>query len=44
MLPSVAELQWGNDDPWATWDVEAIRYNIDLSARFAQFGGDYQGR
>ena len=44
MLPAVAELQWGNDDPWATWDVEAIRYNIDLSARFAQFGGDYQGR
>ena len=41
MVPSVSSLQWGNDAPWVTWRVEAVLYNVDVSARLAQFGGDY---
>lgn len=42
MVPVVAELQWGDDAPWAVWEVETILYNVDVSARLAQFGEAYQ--
>jgi hypothetical protein len=42
MVPSVSSLQWGNDAPWVTWHVETVLYNIDVSRRLAQFGGDYE--
>jgi len=41
-VPSLADVQWGNDKPWATWHVENVLYNVDVSARLNQFSGDYQ--
>ncbi len=26
--------------PWATWEVEQVSLNVDVSVRFSQFGGD----
>jgi len=41
MIPTVSETQWGDQDsPWAVWRVEAAIYNLDVSERMAQFGGD----
>jgi hypothetical protein len=41
MIPTLSETQWGDqDDPWAVWRVESVIYNLDVSARMAQFGGD----
>jgi hypothetical protein len=42
MLPVVAETQWGDDAPWAIWRIESVLYNVDVSGRLAQFGGDYK--
>ncbi len=39
-VPVRAETQWNDDIPWANWEIEQIVFNIDVSARFAQFGGD----
>jgi hypothetical protein len=41
-VPSLADVQWATDKPWATWHVENVLYNVDVSARLAQFGGDFQ--
>lgn len=39
-VPVRAETQWNDATPWATWNVEQVVVNVDVSARFAQFGGD----
>ncbi len=39
-LPALSETWWNDDAPWATWEVEQVVYNVDVSARLAQFGGD----
>jgi len=36
----VSQTQWNEDKPWATWEIENIALNVDVSARFKQFGGD----
>jgi hypothetical protein len=39
-VPVVSQTQWNEDKPWATWEIEHIALNVDVSARFSQFGGD----
>ena len=39
-VPVRSQTQWNNDTPWATWEVEQVALNADVSARLAQFGGD----
>lgn len=39
-VPVVSQTQWNDDPPWATWEVEQVALNVDVSARLAQFGGD----
>jgi hypothetical protein len=39
-VPVRSQTQWREDAPWATWEVEQVVLNVDVSARFAQFGGD----
>ena len=41
-VPSVAQIRWGNDAPWAKWQVEQVLYNVDVSARLAAFGDVYR--
>lgn len=38
LIPVLSELRWENDQPWAVWHVEDVRYNVDVSERFAHFG------
>lgn len=42
-IPVRAQTQWREDKPWATWEVEQVVLNVDVSARLAQFGGDAPG-
>jgi len=42
MVPVEAETQWDDNDPWAVWHIDDILYNIDVSARLAEFGGDIE--
>jgi hypothetical protein len=35
-----SQTQWREDAPWATWEVEQVALNVDVTARLAQFGGD----
>jgi hypothetical protein len=37
-----SQTQWKHDAPWATWEVEQVALNVDVSARLATFGGDTQ--
>lgn len=39
-VPVRSQTRWNDDTPWATWEVEQVVFNIDVSARFKQFGGD----
>jgi hypothetical protein len=39
-VPVRSETQWQEDAPWATWEVENVALNVDVSARLALFGGD----
>ncbi len=39
-VPVRSQTQWNDDTPWATWEVEQIVFNVDVLARFKQFGGD----
>ncbi len=39
-VPVRAQTQWRDDTPWATWEVEQVALNVNVSARLAQFGGD----
>jgi hypothetical protein len=41
-VPSVAQIRWGNDLPWAKWKVEHVLLNVDVSARLAAFGDVYR--
>lgn len=41
-VPSIAQIRWGNDEPWAKWQVEHVLYNIDVSARLAAFDNSYR--
>lgn len=40
-LPVRSETQWQNDAPWATWHVEQVLYNVPVTNRLHQFGGEY---
>ncbi len=40
MIPSVCELRWANDKPWAHWTIDDVIYNLDVSDRFAEFGSN----
>lgn len=42
MIPVEAETQWDDNDPWAVWHIDDILYNVDVSARLAEFGGDIE--
>jgi hypothetical protein len=35
-----SQTQWNQDTPWATWEVEQVALNVDVSARLGQFGGE----
>lgn len=39
-VPVRSQTQWRDDAPWATWEVEQVVLNVDVSARLTQFGGD----
>jgi hypothetical protein len=39
-VPIRSQTQWNDNTPWATWEVEQVVQNVDVSARMAQFGGD----
>jgi hypothetical protein len=39
-VPVRSQTQWRDDTPWATWDIENVALNVDVSTRLAQFGGD----
>jgi hypothetical protein len=39
-VPIRSQTQWNDNTPWATWEVEQVVLNVDVSARMAQFGGD----
>ena len=39
-IPAVSETQWDDDKPWATWEIDQIVLNADVSARMSQFKGD----
>jgi hypothetical protein len=39
-VPVRSETQWNDDKPWATWVIEQVALNVDVAARFVQFGGD----
>lgn len=39
-VPVRSQTQWNDNAPWATWEIEQIALNVDVSARLAQFGGD----
>jgi hypothetical protein len=41
IVPSSSTLQWGSAAPWVEWHVETVLYNVNVSARLAQFGGEY---
>jgi hypothetical protein len=36
-----AETQWNDDAPWALWQMEQVLYNVPVTNRLHQFGGDY---
>ncbi|MBZ0297079.1 MAG: hypothetical protein K8L99_31250 [Anaerolineae bacterium] len=40
LIPTLAQTKWNDDPPWATWEIEQVVFNVDVSARFVQFGGD----
>lgn len=40
--PSVAQIRWGNDVPWAKWQVEQVLCNVNVSERLAAFGDVYR--
>lgn len=35
-----SQTQWKQDKPWATWEIEQVVLNVEVSSRLAQFGGD----
>ncbi len=37
-VPVRTETWWGDDDPWATWEIEHVVLNPEVRARFATFG------
>ena len=39
MLPTLAETQWDDEQPWAIWRAEDIALNVEVQERLAQFGG-----
>lgn len=42
LVPVKAQTQWDDDQPWAVWHVDEVFYNVDVSGRFATFGGEYK--
>jgi hypothetical protein len=40
-VPARASTQWDDDKPWAVWHIDEVFYNVDVSGRFAVFGGEY---
>lgn len=41
-VPVRSQTQWNDDAPWATWEIEQVALNAEVTARLAQFGGDVQ--
>lgn len=39
-VPTRSQTQWDDDTPWATWHVDQIVLNYDVTQRLAHFGGD----
>lgn len=39
-VPAAADVRWGTDAPWSVWRAEQVLYNVDVSARLNQFGGE----
>ncbi|MCS7070742.1 MAG: hypothetical protein NZM00_04500 [Anaerolinea sp.] len=39
-VPIRSQTQWNDSTPWATWEVEQIALNVDVTPRLAQFGGN----
>lgn len=39
LIPVEADTRWKKERPWAVWNIQELRYNVDVSARFARFGG-----
>lgn len=40
-VPVRAETQWDDNPPWVVWQIEQVLYNVPVTNRLAQFGGDY---
>ncbi len=40
-VPVRAETQWDDDPPWALWHIEQVVYNLPVTNRLHQFGGEY---
>ncbi len=38
-VPVRVQTQWDDDTPWATWEIEQIALNVDVTARLARVGG-----
>jgi hypothetical protein len=41
-IPVLASTRWDDDKPWAVWFIDDVVYNVDVSGRFATFGGEYE--
>lgn len=39
-VPVKSQTRWNDSPPWATWEIEQVVLNKDVSARMNQFGGD----
>lgn len=37
-IPTRSATQWGDDAPWAVWEVEDVVWNVDVSERMSRFG------
>jgi hypothetical protein len=36
---ATSTIRWGEAAPWVTWEVEQVALNVDVAARWEQFGG-----
>lgn len=40
-VPVRSQTQWANNPPWAEWEIEQVLYNVPVTNRLRQFGGEY---
>ncbi|GIK29448.1 MAG: hypothetical protein J5J04_09340 [Anaerolineae bacterium] len=38
VVPLTSTTQWGDAAPWATWEIDDVSLNVEVSERFAAFG------